>query len=184
MLVLWGISSLLTPDEALTFLVAGILGLVTFIAVEGVSTLLELHEEKQRLAGAAVRSGLGGFLYLNVLDASFSFDGVIGAFAVTTDPIIIAIGLAILISRSRMAVAGTVVTALVIGAIAGGSLPALAQDPPPEQDLPIGSLAARFAAKEALAKALEEERSISFLPKPFTLRQLAERVKQELQKAA
>ncbi|MEO8511398.1 MAG: DUF5668 domain-containing protein [Chloroflexota bacterium] len=38
--------------------------------------------------------------------------------------IIIAIGLAILIGRSRMAVAGTVVTALVIGAIAGGSLAA------------------------------------------------------------
>jgi hypothetical protein len=35
------------------------------------------------------------FLYLEVLDASFSFDGVIGAFAVTTDPIIIAIGLGV-----------------------------------------------------------------------------------------
>ncbi len=35
-------------------------------------------------------------------------------------------------------------------------------------------------AERDLAKALEEERSISFLPKPFTLRQLAERVKQEL----
>lgn len=35
------------------------------------------------------------FLYLEVLDASFSFDGVIGAFAITTDPIIIAIGLGV-----------------------------------------------------------------------------------------
>src|SRR5438874_224852 len=35
------------------------------------------------------------FLYLEVLDASFSFDGVIGAFAITPDPIIIAIGLGI-----------------------------------------------------------------------------------------
>ena len=35
------------------------------------------------------------FLYLEVLDASFSFDGVIGAFAITSDPIIIAIGLGI-----------------------------------------------------------------------------------------
>jgi two-component system cell cycle sensor histidine kinase/response regulator CckA len=39
-------------------------------------------------------------------------------------------------------------------------------------------------AERDLAKALEEERSISFLPKPFTLRQLAERVKQELHAAA
>ena len=35
------------------------------------------------------------FLYLEVLDASFSFDGVIGAFAITSDPIIIAIGLGV-----------------------------------------------------------------------------------------
>ena len=35
------------------------------------------------------------FLYLEVLDASFSFDGVIGAFAVTKDVVLIAIGLGI-----------------------------------------------------------------------------------------
>jgi uncharacterized protein len=95
LLAVWGISLLLEPEEALTFLVASILGLVTFIAVEGVSTMLELHEEKQRLAGAAVRSGLGGFLYLNILDASFSFDGVIGAFALSNNMIVIALGLSI-----------------------------------------------------------------------------------------
>ncbi|MEC9066263.1 MAG: DUF475 domain-containing protein [Pseudomonadota bacterium] len=95
LLVLWGISAMLEPEEALTFLVAGILGLVTFIAVQGVNKILEIHEEKQRLAGAAVRSGLGGFLYLEVLDASFSFDGVIGAFALSNNMIVIALGLSI-----------------------------------------------------------------------------------------
>ena len=95
LLVMWGISTMLAPAEALTFLVAGILGLVTFIAVEGINTILELHEEKKRLAGTVVRSGLGGFLYLNVLDASFSFDGVIGAFALSNNMIIIALGLSI-----------------------------------------------------------------------------------------
>ena len=54
-----------------------------------------MHEEKQRLAGAVVRSGLGGFLYLNMLDASFSFDGVIGAFALSNNMIVIALGLSI-----------------------------------------------------------------------------------------
>ena len=95
LLVLWGISSLLDTEEALTFLIAGILGLVTFIAVEGINTILEIREEKQQLAGAAVRSGLGGFLYLNVLDASFSFDGVIGAFALSNNMVVIALGLSI-----------------------------------------------------------------------------------------
>ncbi len=95
LLAVWGISLVLPDAEALTFLVAAILGLVTFIAVEGVSTLLELNEEKKRLAGAVVRSGLGGFLYLNILDASFSFDGVIGAFALSNNMIVIALGLSI-----------------------------------------------------------------------------------------
>ena len=95
LLVLWGISGLLEPDEALTFLIAGILGLVTFIAVEGINAILELREEAARLQGAVVRSGLGGFLYLNVLDASFSFDGVIGAFALSNNMVVIALGLSI-----------------------------------------------------------------------------------------
>ncbi len=95
LLVLWGISLQLPPHEALTFIIAGILGLVSYIAVEGVNTLLELQEDKRRIAGAAVRSGLGGFLYLNVLDASFSFDGVIGAFALSDNMIVIALGLSI-----------------------------------------------------------------------------------------
>ncbi|KHL25958.1 membrane protein [Croceibacterium mercuriale] len=95
LLTLWGISNLLSPADALTFLVAGILGLVTFIAVEGISAILELQEEKKKLAGAAMRSGLGGFIYLNILDASFSFDGVIGAFALSNNMIIIALGLSI-----------------------------------------------------------------------------------------
>jgi two-component system, cell cycle sensor histidine kinase and response regulator CckA len=39
-------------------------------------------------------------------------------------------------------------------------------------------------AERDLAKALEDDRAISFLPKPFTLKQLAERVKAELREAA
>jgi len=42
-----------------------------------------------------VRSGVMGFLYLEVLDASFSFDGVIGAFALSSNIFIIMIGLGI-----------------------------------------------------------------------------------------
>jgi hypothetical protein len=49
--------------------------------------------------GAAVaatgKAAFSLFLYLELLDASFSFDGVIGAFAITSDPIIIALGLGV-----------------------------------------------------------------------------------------
>jgi uncharacterized protein len=95
LLAMWGISTLLSVEDAHTFLVSGMLGLVTFIAVEAVSHWLEMREEAARLSGAVVRSGLGGFLYLNILDASFSFDGVIGAFALSNNMIVIALGLSI-----------------------------------------------------------------------------------------
>ena len=49
-----------------------------------------------KLAMATGKAGFFLFLYLEVLDASFSFDGVIGAFAITSDPIIIALGLGLI----------------------------------------------------------------------------------------
>jgi hypothetical protein len=54
-----------------------------------------MRDAAQRAAGITVRSGMAGFLYLNVLDASFSFDGVIGAFALSNNMIVIALGLSI-----------------------------------------------------------------------------------------
>jgi uncharacterized protein len=95
LVVLYLISLSLRDEAALTFIVAGSLGLVNFIAVEAISTILELQEEARAVAGAVARSGIGGFLYLNVLDASFSFDGVIGAFALSNNMIVIALGLSI-----------------------------------------------------------------------------------------
>lgn len=95
LLALWGLSATLPLTEGHTFLIAGILGIIAFIAVEAVGKALELREEQQRALGAAVRSGLGAFIYLNVLDASFSFDAVIGAFALSNNMIVIALGLSI-----------------------------------------------------------------------------------------
>ena len=89
------ISRWLSDADALTFLVAGMMGIVTFVVVEGISKYLELREEIARARGIVVAAGLGGFLYLNVLDASFSFDGVIGAFALSNNMVIIAIGLSV-----------------------------------------------------------------------------------------
>ena len=40
-------------------------------------------------------AGFSAFIYLEVLDASFSLDGVIGAFAVTQNVILIAVGLGV-----------------------------------------------------------------------------------------
>lgn len=93
--LVYTVSTLLGPEESLTFLTAAVLGLVTYIGVNALGAIIEQREAAKKASGEIVRSGLGGFLYLEVLDASFSFDGVIGAFALSNNMVVIAIGLSI-----------------------------------------------------------------------------------------
>jgi uncharacterized protein len=111
----------LAPDDKVsTVLVSGLLGMVTYLAVNGLGEFFEAggddaaeeaEEDEDARESAPARASNGNaagavvlavgkhafflFLYLEVLDASFSFDGVVGAFAITSDPIIIALGLGI-----------------------------------------------------------------------------------------
>jgi len=88
--------NLVEAAQAYAVLLAGIWGIITYVSVDFISSLLEKEEATDINVGAVVKSGgIGGFLYLEVLDASFSFDGVIGAFAITSDVVIIMLGLAI-----------------------------------------------------------------------------------------
>ncbi|MGW2766367.1 DUF475 domain-containing protein [Streptomyces sp. NPDC001275] len=100
-------------DKAETVLIAGIAGLITYMVVGGLSGYFEdkLEEEEEReheeeeeaertgkkrsAVALAGKAAFFMFLYLEVLDASFSFDGVIGAFAITNDIVLMALGLGI-----------------------------------------------------------------------------------------
>ncbi|PNE42149.1 MULTISPECIES: DUF475 domain-containing protein [Streptomyces] len=105
-------------DKTTTVLLSGVAGLITYLIVGGISGYFEgrledgdedeeaedgakpaAAEKKGSGTGAAV--GLAGkaaffmFLYLEVIDASFSFDGVISSFAITNDIFEMALGLGI-----------------------------------------------------------------------------------------
>lgn len=84
--------NVLPEGEGATFLTSGLWGLLTFIAVDGIGSFLKLPTKS---ALDPERASVGMFLYLEVLDASFSFDGVIGAFALTNNLFIMMIGLGI-----------------------------------------------------------------------------------------
>jgi hypothetical protein len=93
---LMGSLTMVEEGRKLVVLTAGLWGVLTYVGVDVVSSMLEKEEEGGASVGDLVkRGGIGGFLYLEVLDASFSFDGVIGAFAITKDVVIIMLGLAI-----------------------------------------------------------------------------------------
>lgn len=81
-----------------TVLVAGLAGMLTYMIIHAIDHLLQQSGIEKNLAkgtNATFRAGLIGFIYLEVIDASFSLDGVIGAFAITNKILLIAIGLGI-----------------------------------------------------------------------------------------
>jgi hypothetical protein len=88
--------SMVAEAQKMVVMISGLWGILIYVGVDAISSLLEKEESGASNVGDMVkRGGIGGFLYLEVLDASFSFDGVIGAFAITTDVVIIMLGLAI-----------------------------------------------------------------------------------------
>jgi hypothetical protein len=74
------------------FLVAGLLGIVAHEIIARIGDSMEGDDD---LTVSVAKNGLASFLYLEVLDMSMSFDGVIGAFAITTNIVTIALGLGI-----------------------------------------------------------------------------------------
>lgn len=87
----------IASDHTSTILTAGAVGIVTYMVINGLAeffgTLQKVGKKKvtKRVGFAAFLT----FLYLELLDASFSLDGVIGAFAITDQVILIAAGLGV-----------------------------------------------------------------------------------------
>lgn len=89
--VAMGLYYTVEPRYQLTVLVASIFGTMLHIALD---LFGRYFGRKQSNATALVgMAAFASFVYLNVLDASFSLDGVIGAFAITTDVLLIMAGL-------------------------------------------------------------------------------------------
>ena len=83
-----------TVDDAhkITVLVASIIGTLLHIGLEIFGSYFEKRQKTSatKLVGMAA---FGSFMYLEILDASFSLDGVIGAFAITNEIVLIIAGL-------------------------------------------------------------------------------------------
>jgi hypothetical protein len=91
----FGCVRMMPEDRQLVVMMAGVLGVLVYVGVDWLSGLLEEEDGDPEIGKAIQRGSVGGFLYLEVLDASFSFDGVIGAFAITSDVVVIMLGLGI-----------------------------------------------------------------------------------------
>ncbi len=85
----------IAPEARESVFTSGLAGIITYLVIDGLAEWLEKRqEERAKLCADSVKcSGLVGFLYLELIDASFSLDGVLGAFALSKDILIITIGL-------------------------------------------------------------------------------------------
>lgn len=85
--------------EQLSVMISGVSAMILFIILGSLSSYMQKLKEDIDLGKTAkkgiVSAGFITFMYLEVLDASFSLDGVIGAFAVTKDIVIIMLGLGV-----------------------------------------------------------------------------------------
>lgn len=98
LLALIWVQTYIPTEEKLSVLLAGLAGIITYLTIDGVANFLEKQEEMRqaKCVGDSVKcAGLISFIYLELIDASFSLDGVLGAFALSKDVLIITIGLAI-----------------------------------------------------------------------------------------
>ncbi len=80
------------PIHAHEFFVAGVRGVVLYILINGIEALFGHGSHGVNMVA---KTGLASFIYLEILDASFSLDGVIGAFALSNNLLVIACGLGI-----------------------------------------------------------------------------------------
>lgn len=94
-LLILTIGALLPDEMKFETVMAMLLAVFIFVFLHGATALMNRFEKKNQLKEQVGWAALGSFMYLEVLDASFSLDGVIGAFALTNNIIIIMVGLGI-----------------------------------------------------------------------------------------
>ncbi len=75
------------PDHRTEVLFSGLAGVLVFIVLQGIISAFGAESYKMHHTGFAL------FAYLNVLDAAFSLDSVVGAFALSTQLPVIIVGL-------------------------------------------------------------------------------------------
>lgn len=92
LLVMYYFYTVLPEAEAMKFFVSGVFGIITHEIVKLVGDIMEARRE---LTSSVAKTGLASFMYLEILDASFSFDGVLGALVISKDIFIIMGGLAV-----------------------------------------------------------------------------------------
>ena len=85
----------LVKVDKLEIIVPMIIGVIAFYLLELLKGVIELKTDSNDSKVTELSGGFISFMYLEVIDMSFSLDGVLGAFAITQNVVIIMLGLGI-----------------------------------------------------------------------------------------
>ena len=90
-----------TEIDKMQLIISGVSGIIIYLLIDGLSKALEKRADNSKTSVDCppnfnfANSCFINFLYLELIDASFSLDGALGAFALSKDIIIITLGLSI-----------------------------------------------------------------------------------------
>lgn len=91
----------INPEHTLDILTSGSIGLIAFLAIDGLSSLFEKEDEEGNSNGGGAivkktgKAGFLGFMYIEFIDASFSMDSLGAGLAITSNIVILMIGLGV-----------------------------------------------------------------------------------------
>ena len=85
----------LVKVDKLEIIVPMVIGVIAFYLLELLKGVIELKTDSNDSKVTELSGGFISFMYLEVIDMSFSLDGVLGAFAITQNIVIIMLGLGI-----------------------------------------------------------------------------------------
>lgn len=86
------ISTFLDSTQQVGFIVAGLIGLIVYIIVDALGSVVS---DEEALGSNIIKQGAMGFLYLEMLDMSFSLDSIFAGLAITTNILFLMLGLGV-----------------------------------------------------------------------------------------
>ena len=97
LIIVYAFQACIPMEQRLSVVLAALNGVVLYLLVHGLSEWMNSHEPQAKSTEIqqSFKAGFIAFMYLELIDASFSLDGVLGAFAITKDIVLITLGLAV-----------------------------------------------------------------------------------------
>lgn len=91
----------INADHTVDILISGLIGLIAFLSIDALASLFEKEDEEgesnggEAMVGVVAKGGFLGFMYLEFIDASFSMDSLGAGISISSNVLILLLGLSV-----------------------------------------------------------------------------------------